>query len=301
MRPAAYLTKPIKPSQLLDVLSSVIMQQPAKVRKPVPQVEFDRELGKRHPLRILLAEDNVVNQKVALGLLDRLGYRADVVANGLEVLESLLRQSYDVVLMDVHMPEMGGEEATRLVLEQWPSDGRPRIIAMTANALQGDRERYLSAGMDDYVSKPVKVPELVRALTESQTIASRRAEDNSPSCTAPVDFAVLQEFETMMGEDGPGLVQELITLYLEDSPELMATMRRAIAEEEATVLQRAAHTLKGNSDTVGATKLSARSFDLQRLAETGSVEGAPALLQHIETEFEQARQELELRPQEIEA
>jgi len=130
-------------------------------------MNFDTEIGRRHPLRILVAEDNVVNQKVALRFLEKIGYRADVAFNGLEVLDALKRQSYDVILMDGQMPEMDGEQATMEIRKQWPADQQPRIIAMTANAMQGDRERYLSAGMDDYLTKPVRIEDLVRSLLES--------------------------------------------------------------------------------------------------------------------------------------
>jgi signal transduction histidine kinase/ActR/RegA family two-component response regulator len=124
----------------------------------------DPELAARHPLRILLAEDNLVNQKLALRLLSQMGYRADVAANGIEAIESLERQRYDVVLMDVQMPEMDGLEATRRIVARWPNGGRPRIIAMTANAMAGDREACLAAGMDDYLTKPIRPDELNRSL-----------------------------------------------------------------------------------------------------------------------------------------
>jgi CheY-like chemotaxis protein len=120
------------------------------------------------PLRILVAEDNAVNQKLALRLLSQLGYRADVAGNGLEAIQAVERQPYDVVLMDVQMPEMDGLEATRQICARWPGGRRPRIIAMTANAMQGDREVCLEAGMDDYVSKPIRVEELVAALNRSE-------------------------------------------------------------------------------------------------------------------------------------
>ena len=122
-------------------------------------------MGTRHPLRILLAEDNVVNQKLALRILQQMGYRADLASNGIEAVESVGRQAYDVVLMDVQMPELDGLEATRRIVATWPEGRRPRIVAMTANAMQGDREMCIAAGMDDYLTKPIRVDRLVEALS----------------------------------------------------------------------------------------------------------------------------------------
>jgi CheY-like chemotaxis protein len=168
---AAFLSKPIKPSQLFDALVGVFAGAHISAPKPAsikPQV--DAELGKRHPLHILLAEDNAVNQKLALRVLQQMGYRADVANNGSEALEAVIRQSYDVVLMDVQMPEMDGLEASRLICARLPRKARPRIIAMTANAMQGDREMCLEAGMDDYVSKPIRLDELVDALQKANRV-----------------------------------------------------------------------------------------------------------------------------------
>ncbi len=163
---SAYLTKPIKPSQLLDALSMVFAERPTRVERRADLAPaLDTELGHKHPLRVLLAEDNAVNQKLALRLLAQMGYRADVAANGQEALDSLGRQTYDVVLMDVQMPEMDGLEASRQINRRWTQSERPRIVAMTANAMQGDRERCLEAGMDDYITKPIRVHELMEALT----------------------------------------------------------------------------------------------------------------------------------------
>jgi CheY-like chemotaxis protein len=170
---AAILLKPVRQSALFDILMTVFTGQSASITKPASeQVTLDPGMAVRHPLRILLAEDNVVNQKLALRLLSQMGYRADVAANGLEVLQAVKRQPYDVILMDVQMPEMDGLEATRQLCTGIATSGRPRIIAMTANAMQGDREICLEAGMDDYLGKPIRVEELVHALNQAQSLPS---------------------------------------------------------------------------------------------------------------------------------
>ncbi len=166
---AASLAKPARASALFDALIGVCSGRPAPAAAPqATPPHLDKEMAQRLPLRILLAEDYVVNQKLALRLLAQMGYRADVASNGLETIEALERQGYDVVLMDVQMPEMDGLEATRQIRRRWPEAMQPRIIAMTANAMQGDREICLEAGMDDYVSKPIRVDELVLALSRCQ-------------------------------------------------------------------------------------------------------------------------------------
>jgi CheY-like chemotaxis protein len=164
---AAHLHKPLKPSQLFDALVGIFdVSDTAEKNKPsLIRPQFDPEMGKRHPLRILLAEDNLVNQKVALRILEQSGYRADIASNGREALEAIDRQPYDVILMDVQMPEMDGLEATRQIVTRWPrKKDRPYIIAMTADVMQGDRERCLVAGMDNYVGKPIRVFELIESL-----------------------------------------------------------------------------------------------------------------------------------------
>jgi CheY-like chemotaxis protein len=161
----AYLGKPIHQSNLYDTLVGILARESAPaVAAEAAGSGIDADMARKHPLRILLAEDNVVNQKLALRILQRMGYRADLASNGIEALESLQRQSYDVVLMDVQMPEMDGLEATRRICARWRPEERPRIIAMTANAMQGDRDMCLAAGMDDYLTKPIRVDRLVEAL-----------------------------------------------------------------------------------------------------------------------------------------
>ena len=161
------LTKPVRQTRLYEHLQMIFaVDQPVTVAEPTPPIS-PAHLAEKLPRRILLAEDNPVNQKVALRMLERLGYRADVAGNGLEVLEGLTRQHYDVILMDVEMPEMDGLEASQQIRALADRVEQPYIIAMTAGAMQGDRERCLEAGMDDYLSKPVRMEEIVHALRRS--------------------------------------------------------------------------------------------------------------------------------------
>jgi len=164
----ACLTKPLRQSQLFDTLITLFAPQAgaSPVRKTSEKPKTDPDMARRHPLRILLAEDNLVNQKLATRLLEQMGYRTDLASNGLEALESVARQTYDVVLMDVQMPEMDGLEASRQ-LNRLYARQRPRIVAMTANAMQGDREMCLEAGMDDYIAKPIRVDRLTEALLKT--------------------------------------------------------------------------------------------------------------------------------------
>ena len=166
------LTKPIKQEQLRTVLRNILSRQTA-VPTPTQATaqKINASAGQQAPLRILLAEDNIVNQKVALRMLDKMGYTADIAANGFEVLHALERQQYDVVLMDVQMPEMDGVTTTERILAEWPAAARPRIIAMTANAMEGDRENYLKLGMDDYISKPIRINLLEEALQRTYETA----------------------------------------------------------------------------------------------------------------------------------
>ena len=164
----AYLAKPIRQSHLYDTLVGLLTHDAAPRPAPVPgKAHLDPSQAARHPLRILLAEDNVVNQKLAMRLLQQMGYRADLASNGIEAVESVQRQTYDVILMDVQMPEMDGLEASRQINARWRPAERPRIIAMTANAMQGDRDMCLAAGMDDYLTKPIRVERLVEALNQA--------------------------------------------------------------------------------------------------------------------------------------
>ena len=169
----ATLSKPLRQSTLFDTLMTLLVSHSAPLPVALVKPSIDPTMATRHPLRILLAEDNLVNQKLALRLLSQMGYRADLAANGIEAVESVARQTYDLVLMDVQMPEMDGLEASRQITAKWPPAQRPRIVAMTANAMQGDREECLATGMDDYLTKPIREDALVQALLKVTPRSSR--------------------------------------------------------------------------------------------------------------------------------
>ena len=171
----AWLAKPVKPAALREILVRELADRDGAPAKAAPRFVADAELGLRHPLRVLLAEDNAVNQKLALRLLKGMGYEADLAVDGFKVIEALEQRPYDLVLMDVQMPDMDGLEATRRIRQSWP-ERRLRIVAMTANAMEGDRETCLEAGMDDYLSKPIRPELLAAALAATQGSNGQREE-----------------------------------------------------------------------------------------------------------------------------
>ena len=249
------LTRPVKGRQLFRALTGLDPESSGTRRKRTPEVPFEADLARRHPLRVLVAEDNPVNQKVALHLLSHLGYRADVAGNGLEVLEAVRRQPYDVVLLDVQMPEMDGFEAARWLGREWPDGKRPRLVAMTANAMKGDREACLAAGMDDYVSKPVQAVELATALLRARKVA--REAPPVTSATGPLDPTAIEKLRRLQRPGEPDVVTELVDLFLSDAPSKLAALERAASEGSLAALKRTAHALKTSAGSLGAVRMAA--------------------------------------------
>ncbi len=288
---AAFLNKPIKQSHLYKVLIQVLVREPIPVHPASSQLEpIDLLLAKRLPLRILLAEDNVVNQKVGLLLLQHLGYRADVVSNGMEVLEALRRQPYDVVLMDVQMPQLDGLATTQRICQEWPPSERPVLIALTANAMQGDREMCLSVGMNDYISKPIRLQELARALSQCQPLLTDWATvEVKPLSTLPsvLDSAAFLELRQMLGQDK--FLAEVIDTYLEDTPKLLQVMAASVVQSKAAALLEAAHTLKSSSALFGATSLSHFCQELETSGLRGKWTEAAALMPQVKAEYEKVQ------------
>ena len=276
---AVQLAKPVKASQLYNALVKALAEH---VQQP-EAAEPASEVGKAatSSLRILLAEDNAVNQQVALRLLDQLGYRADVASNGLEALEALERQPYDVVLMDVQMPELDGLDASRRIRERWPAEDRPRIIAMTANAMPEDREACFAAGMDDYVAKPIRPNELGEALSRARPLGDTRTA-SAGSAGASLDAGAIESLRGLGGEE---FLTEVIDAFLSDAPTLVATLRTTYEQHETEGLRRAAHTLKSNGQTFGAGRFSELCRELELRARSDELNGAAELVARIEREY----------------
>jgi CheY-like chemotaxis protein/HPt (histidine-containing phosphotransfer) domain-containing protein len=256
-------------------------------------------MAQRLPLRILLAEDHVTNQKLALMMLKKLGYRADVAANGLEAVDAVQRQTYDVVLMDMQMPEMDGLQATRQIRELLSDPREPYIVAMTANAMQGDRELCLAAGMNDYVSKPVRVEALIEALENSKPEwqgapaekieldgGSQAGGTSAPSSAYDVldREALIMLLEVIGGEWD--LLVELIDSFLEEAPPLLSGMREALESGDSSALRLTAHTLKSSGHDFGATEFARLCQQLEDLGQSGQLDGSAVLVEQIESEYE---------------
>ena len=284
------LLKPIKQSMLFDSLANMMSDahapgEPEKISAPVrPTVPAPQKL------RILLAEDNKVNQQVALGLLQKLGYQADAVGDGTEALAALKQTRYDVVLMDCQMPQLDGYETTRCIrrFEQErsaPFDWKTpvHIIAMTANAMEGDREKCLTAGMNDYLSKPVRRAELQAAL--------QRQTGLEPIIPASVPVEMLVDLEQLrdVTDDEPERMHRLIDLYLTDAVTMLEGLNQAIQTEASANVARLAHKLVGSSLSCGVEALTQPLRELERLGQAGDLSGAPALFADVRYKFPQVQ------------
>lgn len=262
----AQLSKPVKAWQLFDALGR-LLREPASADTP-GRTEARRPTAP--PLRILVADDNPVNRQVAARVLDRLGYAPDLVADGREAVESVTRQRYDVVLMDVYMPRMDGLEATRLIHQTVPPEERPVVVALTAGAFAEERERCREAGMDEFVTKPVRsevLDELLRGIAEGRGLMAGPP-PVPPTPAVTLDPSVLAEMRVEL-DDGDGeFVDSVIEAFLEQSSELVATVERAIAAGDRSQLHLAAHTLKGSARSLGAVRLAVLSERLEQGDET---------------------------------
>jgi len=322
-----YLTKPIHQDQLRECLLVVVngseMAEPQLVTKHIL-----REGWWRKGMKLLVTEDNIVNQKVAVRMLERLGYRIDVVADGKEAVEAVARIPYDAVLMDCQMPEMDGYEATQEIRRREASLGndeiqnakykrRLPIIAMTANAMKGDREKCLSVGMDDFLSKPVKPEELETVLdrwvpkreteTRAASVGDHKIRDTSyeqPGTSnqglvpsdgpqdPPLDVATLDGLKELSGDD-PSFLIEVIQQFLQDGPVHVTAIRHAVVEGDADTLMKAAHGFKGSCRNMGALPLGELCCTLEEKGRVGEAYLLENVLREIEHEYSRVQTALE--------
>jgi len=305
------LTKPVKVAQLQEIMLRVMSGKVAASPSAITATKLDPTIASRLPLRVLVCDDNIVNQKVALRLLQQMGYRADLAANGLEALAALDRQPYDLIFMDLMMPEMDGLEATRLIRErqqqpsQCPNYKSPLIIvAMTASAMMGDREKCLASGMDDYVAKPVRL-ETIRAIVDRWgPVAGKTQEPITASTTSqvpltthsslsvagtgappdetPVDMARLLDFT----DGNPESLRELVTLYLDQTGAQLEQLDLAVQSGKPREVRRLAHSCAGASATCGMRRLVPLLRELERQGLEEKLTNAAELSRQAGEEFQ---------------
>ena len=288
------LNKPVRQSQLYDALATM-MAATAAAREPSPGEAGSRARLESEVGHVLLAEDYPVNRMVAIAMLERSGYRVDAVGNGKEAVEALSSVPYAAVLMDVQMPEMDGYEATAEIRRREGSGPRTPIIAMTANAMQGDRDKAIEAGMDDYVAKPVGREELEAVLRRwiprpDEEPSVQNDEDPGPPA---VDLPILQSRRGLQKEEEPDNLARIVTLFSDDVPLRIESLRRAVERGEAHEVEETAHLLKGGCGYVGAVRMVEICTRLQELAISGDLSQATGLLDALEVEFERVRSALE--------
>ena len=301
----AYLTKPVKQSELYDCLAT-LMASPAKTGEGEGLLTRRTLREKKAPgrVRVLVAEDNPVNQRVAAGMLESLGYRVEVAADGLEALEALSRGRYGAVLMDVQMPRLDGYGATGEIRRREAEAGGPPtpVIAVTANALSGDREKALEAGMDDYVAKPISRDDLAAVLKrwipsgapgeEPRGRSKDDPPDGKPGAQEgePVDRRVLERLERAVGAEA---VEEVIGAFLEDAPARLADLREAARAGESRAVSTLAHALKGGCGSLGAVEMTRLAAELEEAGASGDLTRVPELLDRLEKDFGRARAALD--------
>jgi PAS domain S-box-containing protein len=301
---AACLSKAVYASQLMQTLADA-WRSTAKGSKDTTALKPKLALPVIRA-RALIAEDNVANQKVAVRLLEKLGCRVDVAATGAEAVRMLRLLSYDIVFMDCQMPEMDGYEATREIRRQKGINRRVPIVAMTANAMAGDREECLAAGMDDYVSKPVELEKIIDVLkrwarTKVETERAETAEaapaappttTASPSKTPAVDTEAIARLRELAEGDNQAFLKDLLGTYINDTTKRVAALLAHAADKNTRELMRAAHAIKGSSLNVGANQLADYCHQVEEITGAGKLEGTARLVAQIEREFERVHKEL---------
>ncbi len=287
---AACLVKPVRHAHLAACMGTVMgLPQEDGVMGGLTASEF-AQAETNFGMKVLVVEDNAVNQKVAAIILEKLGCRVDLAANGREALEASSRITYDCIFMDCHMPEMDGfESAAAIRTRELQSGHRVPIVAMTANAMASDRQRCLDAGMDGYLSKPVQSEELYAVLTsywKPVCVLDEIASDEVPETKSQ---GLQGRLSVLQAEHGYEVVAELIQLFLMNTPLMLTTMRDAIAQHNADSLWQAAHTLKGSSINLGVEAITTLCGDLESSGQIGDIHDARSIIEKLEAEFDRVK------------
>jgi GAF domain-containing protein/CheY-like chemotaxis protein/HPt (histidine-containing phosphotransfer) domain-containing protein len=275
---AIYLTKPITQSDLWDAIMTALRRPAQRDSTVPPSIENVAPAGQRR-LRILLTEDNAVNQRLVARMLEKRGHHVEVMGTGTEALAVLARQAFDLVLMDVQMPEMDGLEATTSIRERERATGAHLpIIALTAHALKGDQERCLAAGMDAYVTKPMKADELYAAIDR---LLPSIVDEKTPAEKLPIDLSTA--LVTVEGDHA--LLADMVALLVEDYPTQAVALRQALADDDAPQVERLGHSLKGALGAIGATTAQTLASELETRGRAAQLEGASTVLEKLEREL----------------
>jgi signal transduction histidine kinase/DNA-binding response OmpR family regulator/HPt (histidine-containing phosphotransfer) domain-containing protein len=278
----ASVTKPVNQQELFEVFNLVCTTNKAPVIKPETT---EKTLSEKLPLKILIAEDNIINQKIASRILAQMGYNADVAGDGLEVLECLSRQHYDLVLMDVQMPMLDGIQTTGRILEKWIPAERPKIIAMTANATQGDMENCMNAGMDDFISKPILSDELKSMLEKwGSNPITKVTGAIAFSNNDLIDSETVSNLKQITGIDNLSFLKEVVNLYSKQTPQLISDIKKHWKDNEIQKLILCVHNLRGSSINMGAKMIQEMSKNIEakcRKGDMGEIENDIEKLEYV--------------------
>ncbi len=287
---AEYISKPIKKNELFNVLVKVLTNSAISFGREHTENKLDKKLAEKLPLKILVAEDNLINQKLAVRLLQQMGYSSDVASNGLEVLEALNRQHYEIVFMDIQMPEMDGLEATRHILKNRKLELRPKIIAMTANVMQGDREICLEAGMNDYIGKPILIEEVQKALIKwGKEIRAEREMRKMRFSKTFLDMDVVNGLKEIGDQ---AFLDEMVKLYIDQSEDLILSIKDNCAKSNFNKVNLDTHSLKGSSLNLGARDIADLCRQIEMKIKETDTPGLMYLIKELERTFESTKEEL---------
>jgi PAS domain S-box-containing protein len=275
---AGIMLKPVRKNQLFNLIVSTLSPKKATESEPQEDEESVRNSKPTPPkaLSILLAEDHLVNQKLMMAMLGKLGYTPDLANNGVEVLEKLKSKRYDIILMDIQMPEMDGVEATERIIAEYPPESRPKIIAVTAHALKGDREKYLALGMDDYLSKPVSI-DAVRGMLEKWSggaIASEKSESVSSQqfSDAILNLETIAMLRQLGGATETPVLQELVEIFMRNAPLQLEQLASSVKAGDYKSLKEVAHGLKGACMNIGAARMSSICIAIEQAAQSQALD-----------------------------